>query len=497
MEKIMKNSDFSVGENTHYDVFISHRGVNKDEAKIIYDIIVSDHKSAFLSEVDIPERGNSDYIEVIVQAIEQSDLFIIFLQSPEDFKKQWLNKEYRIYFESQNRKNNKVQCIPIIKGFSKEKIHIELASDFHIIDYEDKNFKKLLLNFCNEKKSNLISAYNGTKYFLSSLNNKEYFIDLPLNMLSFFGFPRYSMTGIILNYDLELEKFEKFEDNIHKTCQNKFQKRKWFKKYFSDDIDIQKDDFALQEDELLGVIIQVALNNNGKYLKHIEETLPVIKAEILEHFNSHEPIIIFNLIGPDSNVFADKLISNNYFINADLGFSPNDYEVFVKALTDRWKFVSDLRDFFSGNSRATDNIQGKINNFCGDPIKEIIELARCESLRTNSYEQAFLSKINNRLLINAMQCGYEFKLPLTELLVSFHQKNILNNMISLFTLCLDTKLIDFNTITQWNLINRQFIGLLTKEESTRGNNSGKSFEEKYQFKDSYFKTIIYHKKTYR
>ena len=488
----MKNSSSIVGESDHYNVFISFKGNNITEARRIREIMckIPDFK-VYLSDVDLDRRGRPGFMKEIEHAMANSDQLLIYLEKPQDLYEIWMEIEFGLFIDSQKKKRKKTEPIVIIRGFSKNDIPGIIKVISHAIDYDDINFENKLLNFCGPKKEEDLLVYDGTYIFLSTSNKRDKkFIDIPINLIIYWGLPRYSMIGIVLNYTIDVNKFEKFEKNIQNSTQCKPRKRKWVERNFKELKNYSINDFDIGENDLLGIIIQDILYEDEKSNNHIKSNIINFIEDISKKCIDHKPTIIVNLIG--SYPVNDSGLINKININpATQGFSPDDYESYVGALSGRWECVVALREYFGGTMNAIDHINDNRDDYNGDFLAKIIELACSQTKDGNSFEHSFLANINDHSLLVALQCGYKFRTPFKELVSYLVRKGVSDGMLGLTVLCMEPEQIDFEVVASWDLNKRKFIGLLTEEEQANAGNVRQCFDQRNYF-SSLYDDIIYH-----
>lgn len=96
-------------EKERLDVFISHKREDNEAARKIYNYLVSMGISAFFDDASIPKSHNSAFAEVIDNALEKAQNFILVASKPEYIKERWVHSECQTFaneFRNGDKKGN-------------------------------------------------------------------------------------------------------------------------------------------------------------------------------------------------------------------------------------------------------------------------------------------------------------------------------------------------------------------------------------------------------
>lgn len=486
----MEKTTSIIGENDHYDVFISHKHYDYVYLDIIIDFLEKNGLRCCYSEKYLDETGECNYRDSLNIALINSDSLIVFLSNPNDFCN-WVKYEfdYFVKYKISNDYDN-YNVIPILKDIDEKSLPFDLKGNLHCLSYGCNNFlDKLVVRLANKTKKQ--HSIKGFDIFLFSSKNENNLIDIPLNYLSYCGLSRFSMTGIFFSYILDIQRFEEFEKKIHYCLPGIFKKRTWFKLDFEVLENINIDDFRLQHIELLGIIIEVKITIVNRSSKEITEIIVSLIENIMKYYKENNPAIIINLFGNNRIEIANGLKNQRRIKPVIQGISPSDYESYFESPVGRWACVVALREYFKGTMNAIVEIMENKYLYDGSSLHNIIELAEDWDKDDINYENDFLENIDEIKLLTALQCGYKFKMPFRELINYLGEKGISHEMIGLVTLCCETKYLDFNVITTWNKNQRKFLGLFSQDELNQPNNQKKQIDDLIP---NYAHKITYHQK---
>lgn len=89
-----------------YDVFLSHKSLDTDMASNVYKFLKGNMLNVFFDKECLPDLGQAEYHEVIMNALDNSTHFIIVLSSLEYIKNGWVKEEMET-FASEVREGRK------------------------------------------------------------------------------------------------------------------------------------------------------------------------------------------------------------------------------------------------------------------------------------------------------------------------------------------------------------------------------------------------------
>ncbi len=80
-----------------YDVFLSYKSEDEVLAKKVYDYLVQTGKEVFFAKETLPQLGESEYEEMIFDAIDKSKHMILIGSNPEYLKTSWVKDEWSTF----------------------------------------------------------------------------------------------------------------------------------------------------------------------------------------------------------------------------------------------------------------------------------------------------------------------------------------------------------------------------------------------------------------
>ena len=86
-----------LAELDRVDVFISHKSEDFIKAKKVYDYLLSNGISAFLSEMSLPALSNTDYSAEIDKALERASNIVVIATSKENVLSGWVQYEWSAF----------------------------------------------------------------------------------------------------------------------------------------------------------------------------------------------------------------------------------------------------------------------------------------------------------------------------------------------------------------------------------------------------------------
>jgi hypothetical protein len=131
-----------------YDVFISCKSEDYDDAEVIYNFLVSNGFKTFLATKELRALGDSEYREEITKAIETVYLMIVFASSSENIMSKWVKYEWGMFIDGILDGTKEGQLVTILKGVEVKELRIDL-----------KKYQSFTLdNFKNDILSYIVSA---------------------------------------------------------------------------------------------------------------------------------------------------------------------------------------------------------------------------------------------------------------------------------------------------------------------------------------------------
>lgn len=96
-----------------FDVFISYKSEDIDLANKIFQLLKDNGHNPFLSKESLPSVGESDYLEAIYSAIDETKHFILISSSIENIKSKWVKAEWSAFINEKlaGRKNGNIISI--------------------------------------------------------------------------------------------------------------------------------------------------------------------------------------------------------------------------------------------------------------------------------------------------------------------------------------------------------------------------------------------------
>lgn len=123
-------------DNLHYDVFISCKSEDYGYAEEIYTFLTTQGLKVFLASVELRELGDSEYREVIEQAIEHSNHLIVFASKPEYVLSKYVKYEWGLFVEGKLDGSISGNIITVLKGIKPRDITLALRK-YQSIDFKE------------------------------------------------------------------------------------------------------------------------------------------------------------------------------------------------------------------------------------------------------------------------------------------------------------------------------------------------------------------------
>lgn len=133
-----------------YDVFISCNSEDYDLANDVYNFLLENDITCFFAGRNISESGNSNYREVIDNAIDKSDNMIVVGSSIDNINSEWVKAEWNLFINEQRSGRKRGNLITILKkGVRTEDLELSLrgVQSFSLDNYED-----LILSYIKKGK---------------------------------------------------------------------------------------------------------------------------------------------------------------------------------------------------------------------------------------------------------------------------------------------------------------------------------------------------------
>ena len=80
-----------------YDVFLSYKSEDEILAKKVYDYLTQSGKEVFFAKETLPQLGESEYEEMIFEAIDRSRHMILIVSNPDYLKTSWVKDEWSTF----------------------------------------------------------------------------------------------------------------------------------------------------------------------------------------------------------------------------------------------------------------------------------------------------------------------------------------------------------------------------------------------------------------
>ena len=96
-----------------FDVFVSHKSEDILVAKRVYDAVLAQGKSAFLSEISLPALANADYAMEIDKALDSANNLVVVADSFEKVESGWVKYEWTS-FANEKRSGRKTGNLLVV-----------------------------------------------------------------------------------------------------------------------------------------------------------------------------------------------------------------------------------------------------------------------------------------------------------------------------------------------------------------------------------------------
>lgn len=122
-----------------YDVFLSYKSEDHVCAKRIYDFLSLHGYAVFFAEPELKKNGNSIYGNIIDDALEASEHFILFATQKEFITSSYVENEWRTFVEEKRSGRKKGNIITILDGIEISALPIALRKfqSFQLDKYDE------------------------------------------------------------------------------------------------------------------------------------------------------------------------------------------------------------------------------------------------------------------------------------------------------------------------------------------------------------------------
>jgi hypothetical protein len=109
----LKNIEQHLDSGNLFDVFISYKSEDIALAEEIYQLLKDNGHNPFLSKESLPSLGESDYLEAIYSAIDETKHFVLVSSTIEYVKSKWVKAEWSAFVNEKlaGRKNGNIISI--------------------------------------------------------------------------------------------------------------------------------------------------------------------------------------------------------------------------------------------------------------------------------------------------------------------------------------------------------------------------------------------------
>lgn len=131
-------------KESKYDIFISCKSEDYKLAKCIYDYLVENNLKVFLADAELRRIGAAEFGNVIDEALEAADHFILFASKLDYVTSPYVANEWRIFIEEKRSGRKKGNFLTILKGVDVDKLPISLR---HHQNFPYSDFRNSLLYY--------------------------------------------------------------------------------------------------------------------------------------------------------------------------------------------------------------------------------------------------------------------------------------------------------------------------------------------------------------
>jgi serine/threonine protein kinase len=103
-------------QKQNYDIFISYKSEDYKNAKQVYDLLNSNNHNPFLSKESLPALGESEYMEAIYSAIDDTKHFILVSSKTEYINSKWVKAEWSAFINEKLADRKQGNLVSIITG---------------------------------------------------------------------------------------------------------------------------------------------------------------------------------------------------------------------------------------------------------------------------------------------------------------------------------------------------------------------------------------------
>lgn len=135
-----------------YDVFISCKSEDYKYAEIIYEYLKRNDISVFLASIELRQKGESEYIRAISQAMKSAYHLIVFASKAEYIDSTWVFYEWDMFLNAKLKGRKQGQILTILKDVDIDDINIDL---WKYESFTFDSFKGKILSYVETPNSKL------------------------------------------------------------------------------------------------------------------------------------------------------------------------------------------------------------------------------------------------------------------------------------------------------------------------------------------------------
>ena len=142
---IIKEEENANSNLISYDVFISKKTEDSSMAKDVCLFLEQNGISCFISERDLPSKGNTNYYQIIDDALEHSTNLVVVCSQASYLKSKWVQHEWQA-FSNELLSSNRAGNIITIRGDRVERKDIPFTlRNLELLDWH--NYRHYLLSY--------------------------------------------------------------------------------------------------------------------------------------------------------------------------------------------------------------------------------------------------------------------------------------------------------------------------------------------------------------
>lgn len=133
--------------NLKYDIFLSHKSQDYQLAKILYDYLIGNGFTVFLSEICLPKVGSAEYMKQIDAALDTSDHMILIGSSVNNLLSSWVEAEWRVFI-NEKRSGRKTGNFLTVVSNNIEPADLPISIRYYeVMPFEKDNLQRVLQYF--------------------------------------------------------------------------------------------------------------------------------------------------------------------------------------------------------------------------------------------------------------------------------------------------------------------------------------------------------------